>query len=136
MSIYTACPLQPGGGADGAGLPRVLAVGGRDGRDLHLLAQHGDVHGLPAADAGHLLQEQAGGAGGVHVALDALVVDGALLEDADAVVVGAAAVVGVAEGRRHDLVGEALQLRLQSQQKRKKEIQEIPSMNSLQLDRW
>lgn len=67
------------------------------GRDLDLLAKLADIHRLPAADVLHLGKELGGRAGRVHVSSDVGVVDRTLLEDADAVVVGADGIMGVFE---------------------------------------
>lgn len=74
-------------------------------RALDLLAESSNSHSLPALDALHLGEELARGAACVHVALDVLVDGGALLEDADGVVVGADAVVVVFEGCGDGVVG-------------------------------
>lgn len=83
----------------------LLSIAVRVSRALDSLAELSDGHGLPAADALHLGEELTGGAAGVHVALDVLVDGGALLEDADGVVVGADAVVVVLEGGGDGPVG-------------------------------
>lgn len=91
--------------ADSLGLLDALSVAVGVGRDLDGLAELADVHGLPAADADHLVEELTGGAGGVHVGGDVGVEGGALLEDADAVVVAAHLVVRVVQGLGNCLVG-------------------------------
>lgn len=92
--------------ADLGRLGDALAIALGIGRDLDLLAELADVHSLPAGDALHLGEELGGRPGRVHVGGDVRVVDGALLEDADAVVVAAHAVVRVVERFRDVLVGE------------------------------
>src|SRR5262249_11112549 len=67
------------------------------GRDLYGLGGVGQRHGVPAGDAGEGLQEQVGRRFGVHQVLGVAPV-GALLEQSDAVVVRALAVVGVVVG--------------------------------------
>ena len=74
-------------------------------RYLHLLAKLSDGHGLPAADLLHFGKELLCGQGSVHIGSDVGVVHGALLEDADAVVVGTDGVVGVVERLGDVLVG-------------------------------
>ncbi len=98
-NLQTTSLADVGGEADLLGV--AVGVGGA----LDLLAEGADGHGLPAADPLHFGVELAGGAGGVHVALDVLVDGGALLEEADRVVVGADAVVGVLEGLGDGVVG-------------------------------
>lgn len=103
--LYFSKHLQTTGLADVGGEADLLGVAVGVGRALHLLAEGADGNVLPAADALHLGKELAGRAGGVHAALDVLVDGGALLEQADRVVVGADAVVGVLEGLGHGVVG-------------------------------
>lgn len=96
---------DPSSLANLGGLRHPLGIAVRVSRDLDLLAELADSHGLPARDALHLGKELVGGARGVHVGGDVGVVDGALLEDADAVVVGADGVVRVLERGGHLFVG-------------------------------
>lgn len=105
MYIYSVRHLQTTSLADLGGGADLLVVAVRVGGALDLLAEGADGHGLPALDLLHLGEELAGGAAGVHVALDVLVDGGALLEDADGVVVGADAVVVVLEGSGDGVVG-------------------------------
>lgn len=84
----------------------MLVISGWKCTDLHLLAQLPDCHGLPALDLLHVLEEQARGTFSVHIASDVLVVPGALLEDADGVVVGANTVMLDLHRLRNGLVGE------------------------------
>ena len=95
--------------ADGASLGGVLLVGSGDSRLLDVLAQSGDVHGLPARDGLHALVELRGRASGTHVAGDVGVNGGTLLEDTNAVVVRASTVIGVVDGGRDSSIGKDLQ---------------------------
>ena len=98
--------------ADLSGLAYVLAVRGWDCRLLYLLAQRGNVHCLPSADTLHNLVELLSRASGVHIALNVGVELGSLLENANAVVVLADAVVSVVQRRRYGVVGQDLDARL------------------------
>ena len=108
----TSSGLKATSSTDRLCLASVLAVGRGNCRPLHGLAELSDIHGLPALDGRHALEEQARGASRVHVALDVLVVHRSLLEDADAIVIGALAVVVVLQRSRHFVVCEDLNLRL------------------------
>lgn len=81
-------------------------------RDLHLLAKLADIHCLPAADILHLGKELGGGTCRVHICGDIGVVNSALLEDADAVVVVADGIMRVVEGRGDLAVGIDQDVRL------------------------
>ena len=111
-SILGPSFLDTASRANALGSAGILAIGSGNGRALHVLAKFGNIHSLPARDSDHALEEKASRAGGVHVALDVLVVHGSLLENADAVVVGADTVVLVVEGLGNRSVGQDAQARL------------------------
>ncbi len=104
--------LQPTSSANAGGLGHLRSVPVRVRRDLHLLAQRPNGHGLPAADLLHLGKELCGGPGRVHVGGNVCVVHGALLEDSDAVVIRANGVMGVFERCGNVAVGVDLDARL------------------------
>ena len=104
--------LQTTGSANAAGFRHLCGVPVRVCRDLHLLAQRPNGHRLPAADLLHLGKELCGGLGWVHVGGDVGIVDGALLENADAVVIRANGVMGVLERCRNVAIGVDLDARL------------------------
>lgn len=74
-------------------------------RSLDRLAQSTDLHRLETLDLPHVLEELAGGAVGVHAALDVLVVQGALLEETNRVPVIAETFMGILKGLWNDRVG-------------------------------
>ena len=98
-------PLQTASSTDLASLTDLLGITVGVRGALHLLAQLPDVHVLPAADPLHLGEKLGRGLGRVHVGGNVGVESGALLEDADAVVVRADGVMGVVERLGNLLVG-------------------------------
>lgn len=98
-------PLQTASLANLGGSRHKLIIPVRVSRPLDTLAKRANSHGLPALDALHLGEELARRASRVHVTLDILINRGALLEEADAVVVRADAVVRQFQGFRNSTVG-------------------------------
>lgn len=70
-------------------------------RSLHILTQSTDIHGLPAADCDHNIEELTCGLRRIHIRSNVGIVLHALLEDAHAVVVAANGIVWVVERRRN-----------------------------------
>lgn len=81
--------------------------------NLHLnrLGSLRDAHGLPATDPGEGIEEESSASSSIHAVLDGAPA-GALLEDADRVVVAADAVVRVVVASRYARVGEDADRRL------------------------
>ena len=73
----------------------MVLISTRNGRLLNLLAECWHIHGLPATDGGHAGEEFRGRLSRVHIRSYIRVDRGALLEDADAIVVLADSVVRV-----------------------------------------
>lgn len=82
-----------GSNLDTTGLANVLSISStgsiaiRVSRNLYFLAQGTNRHRLPSTDTLHLLEELSSRLGGIHVRGNVGIVHGALLENANAVVV-------------------------------------------------
>lgn len=100
------------GRANGLSETYIFRIRGRNGWSLYFLAQSRDIHCLPATVAFHNGKELGCRFRGIHVRSNIRVIDSALLEDTNAVVVITQAVMWVIKWGWYNLIGEDLKTRL------------------------